>query len=67
MDIDLDMSVLDLDDRQQEALNHRQVTMSCLNGHRVPVRLTRGSGSSTLTCPLCNEQVEPRLPESARA
>jgi len=67
MDIDLDMSVLDLDDRRQEALNHRQVTMTCPNGHAVPVRLTRGAGSSTITCPQCNEQVEPRLPESASA
>jgi peptide subunit release factor 1 (eRF1) len=64
MDIDLDMSVLDLDDSQQESLNHRQVTMTCPNGHAVQVRLTRGSGSSVITCPECGENIEPRLPES---
>lgn len=64
MDIDLDMSVLDLDAGRQEALNNRQVTMSCPNNHSVPVRLTRGSGSSTIYCPECKELVEPRLPES---
>ena len=63
MDIDLDMSVLDLDDGQQESFNHRQVTMTCPNNHAVQVRLLRGSGSSLITCPSCNEQVQPRLPE----
>ena len=67
MDIDLDMSVLGLDDHQQEVLKHRQVTMTCPNGHAVAVRLMRGSGSSTITCPQCNEQIEPQLPESASA
>jgi hypothetical protein len=67
MDIDLDMSILDLDDRQQELLNHRQVAMACPNGHAVQVRLTRDSGSSTITCPQCHEQVAPRLPESLTA
>jgi hypothetical protein len=63
MDIDLDMSVLGLDDDRQEALKFKQVKMSCPAGHEVPVRLMRGSGSSTIYCPLCSEMVEPRLPE----
>jgi hypothetical protein len=63
MDIDLDMSVLGLDDDRQEALKHRQVTLTCPNRHAVQVRLTRGSGSSTIYCPECHEMVEPRLPE----
>jgi hypothetical protein len=67
MDIDLDMSVLDLDEGQQERLKHRQITMSCPNDHPVQVRLIQGAGSSTITCPTCNEQVQPSLPESARA
>jgi hypothetical protein len=64
MDIDLDMSVLGLDDNRQEALKHRQVAMPCPNNHSVPVRLMRGSGSSIIYCPECHELVEPRLPES---
>jgi hypothetical protein len=64
MDIDLDMSVLGLDNERQEALNYRQVTLSCPNNHTVPVRLMRGSGSSTIYCPECGGLVEPRLPES---
>ena len=64
MDIDLDMSVLGLDDGRQEALNYRQVAMPCPNNHSVSVRLMRGSGSSTIYCPECHELVEPRLPES---
>jgi hypothetical protein len=64
MDIDLDLSVLDLDEGQQERLNHQQVMMSCPNQHSVPVRLIRGAGSSTITCPTCGEQVQPQLPES---
>jgi hypothetical protein len=64
MDIDLDMSVLDLDDSRQEALNYKQVTLTCPNNHPVSVRLMRGSGSSTIHCPECQELVDPRLPES---
>ncbi|HEX8184083.1 MAG TPA: hypothetical protein VF747_05010 [Blastocatellia bacterium] len=64
MDIDLDMSVLGLDDYRQEALNNTQVIMPCPNDHAVSVRLTRGAGSSSIYCPECSEIVEPRLPES---
>lgn len=64
MDIDLDMSVLGIDEDRQEILKHRSVTMSCRNGHAVQVRLMRGSGSSTIYCPECSEMVEPSLPES---
>jgi hypothetical protein len=66
MDIDLDMNVLGLDDERQEALNNRQVSMSCPDGHDVPVRLVRGAGSSTIYCPECKQMVAPELPESAR-
>lgn len=64
MDIDLDMNVLGLDDFKQEQLNNVQVMMSCPNDHRVPVRLIRGAGSTTIYCPECSEMVEPHLPES---
>jgi hypothetical protein len=63
MDIDLDMNVLELDDYRQEQLNNVQVMMSCPNDHQVPVRLTRGAGSTTIYCPECSEMVEPHLPE----
>lgn len=64
MDIDLDMSVLGIDDSRQEALNYRQVEMRCPNNHSVSVRLMRGSGSSAIYCPECREVVELSLPES---
>ncbi|HVF89283.1 MAG TPA: hypothetical protein VNH22_04390 [Blastocatellia bacterium] len=63
MDIDLDMSVLELDEYRQEQLNNTQVSMSCPNDHKVPVRLIRGAGSSIIYCPECSELVEPRLPD----
>ena len=61
MDIDLDMTVLDLDADRQELLKFRQVKMECPDGHEVPVRLMKGSGSSIIYCPQCQQMVEPRL------
>lgn len=64
MDIDLDMSVLDLSEERQESLKYRRVNMACPDGHNVAVRLMKGSGSSVVHCPECQRPVEPRLEEA---
>jgi hypothetical protein len=64
MDIDLDMTVLNLDYEQQEALKYRQIRMACPGGHEVQVRLMKGSGSSIIYCPQCQKPIAPRLDEA---
>jgi hypothetical protein len=64
MDIDLDMTVLNLSYEQQEALKYRQVKMACSDGHEVQVRLMKGSGSSIIYCPQCHKPIAPRIGEA---